>query len=194
VLSPTSTWQPTHTPTNTLTPTHPFTPESPTAAPPTPTTAPTSATLTPPPLDPRKTLPPGVYIIYWRKNTWYIRALDGSPGIRLLPVESPNSSISFSPDKTRAALIDADNQVAVYDMETGALTTYPSPSGVLTITGVTWSGDGKMLMYTGYNSYYIYSDAPNSVHVILLEKNETRCIIGGCIPGDRDKYPYSIAL
>jgi len=75
--------------------------------------------------DPRKSLAPGQYVVFWRQNTWYIQGLDGSPPVRLMPVESPNFYSGISPDGEKVVFLTADDQIAVYELSTGKLTTYP---------------------------------------------------------------------
>jgi WD40 repeat protein len=119
-------------------------------------------------VDPRKSLPPGQYVVYWRVNTWYIQGLDGSPGIRLMPVESPYSEAKLSLDGNQIAFINIDKQISVYDLVSGKLTAYPNTTQNY-ITDIGWSPDGKMLIYTG-----LFDETPSitsryGFYVVLLE-------------------------
>ena len=173
VYLPSATMQPTGTPTiavtliNTQAPTETPTPVMERTE--TPVPSPTFP-------DPRKLLSPGLYLVYWRQNTWYIQGLDGSPGIPLMPVESPNSLASLSPDGKRVAFVDANDQAAIYDLDTGELITYPTTMKL--ITRFAWSPDGQVLLYSGFPDGWPFWDAPMEIYIIPFDQGETRLLVG----------------
>jgi Tol biopolymer transport system component len=181
LLTPSATQTPISTPTrwSSVTPrptmtVNPTLTRPPVSPPPSPTIAATF-TETQEFIDPRKSLAPGQYVVFWRANTWYIQGVDGASPERLLPEESPNSVASLSPDGKRIAYVDASDQLSIYGLDTGKLTIYPLPNLVY-LTDLDWSPDSHMLMFSGTNDPWDFL-AHYSIDILLLDTGEMRQLV-----------------
>jgi hypothetical protein len=133
-------------------------------------------TPSPTPYDPRKGLDTGLYVVYWYRHKWYIQGLNGSSAISLIPFESPHSGASLSPDGTRVAFVNSEDQVAVYNFNTGSLSNYPNPE-IQDINCCKWSPDGNKLLYVGSPDYIGMVFAHTGIYIISLDNGETKTII-----------------
>ena len=103
-----------------------------------------------------------------------------------MPVYSPNSPASISPDGKRIAFIDAKEQISIYELDTGKLTTYTT-SFLSYIPELEWSPDGEMLMYVGtvgggdlfLTQYEIFILSPDTSETQRIITHERQFTYGG---------------
>jgi Tol biopolymer transport system component len=136
-----------------------------------------TATLTSTPsyVDPRDALSPGTYLVYWSQNAWYIKSIDSSQPIRFLTIESQSDFASLSPDGRSVAFVSNENEIMVFDLDTGALLAYPTPEDLFVIRSLEWSPDGQMLIYDGKPC--VFHDCSSGIYALLLESGKTQILI-----------------
>jgi len=128
--------------------------------------------------DLRHFMKPGDYVVYWQDNYFYVQSLDDEPPIFLMSYHSPSDVADLSPDGNRVAFVTWDNQVGIYDLAKGQLTTYPNP-GVFYFLDFEWSPDGKTLLYTGLlNEFNMPEFNQYEIYAISLDKELTTKLIG----------------
>lgn len=137
---------------NTLTPTLPPKPSNTSTLEVGPTVEET-ITMTPTPsfVNPINGLGTGLYIVYWSHDMWQIKGVDNSIGIPQalnISSETYKSRIQLSHDGNSVSYSSLENQVSIYDLNTGISTSYSEPRQNFVFESA-WSPDDQTLLCLG---------------------------------------------
>jgi len=143
------------------------------------TQSPTAASSpTPVFVDSRETLSPGMYAVYWNKDTWYIKSLGESDSRILIPsaISDLYTEMELSPDGNLVAYSDTGGRISIYDFFTGDTRAFTNDKASH-IFDITWVRDEKSLYYLATNEKFWFPDANVGMYGVSLETEETSTII-----------------
>ncbi|HEY9708826.1 MAG TPA: hypothetical protein V6D48_11540, partial [Oculatellaceae cyanobacterium] len=140
--------------------------------------------------DPRKKLSSGLYIAYWSENTWWLRGVNGTSSLQLIPGKESElyTDIQISSNSNRVVFSNTPGKVSIYDQNTGELSTYLN-SKVRYAYQFQWLLDGNTLLYLGTPEQYWIPDAQVGIYSISTLTGETNAIVSW---GDQ-RFPFGLA-
>lgn len=129
-------------------------------------------------VDSRETLSPGMYAVYWNKDTWYIKGLGESDSRILIPsaISDLYTEMELSPDGNLVAYSEAGGRILIYDFRTSQIKSFVNPK-VTQIMEIVWARDGKTLYYLGTRETVWIPDSNLGLYGISFNRDKTYSII-----------------